>query len=129
RTVGHFIPDDRTGNGGGSGCSGGGNAGPTGRARQRKHVAFYTDGSVSDHDRGMVSPAIGQPFAASVNGGASSIETAVRHVLPNGLVALIQRNPSSPTVSVRGEVRVGAVDEPAAKNGLATFTGAALIRG
>jgi zinc protease len=45
------------------------------------------------------------------------------------MVALIQRNASSPTVSVRGEVRVGAVNEPAAKSGLATFTGAALIRG
>src|SRR5919205_1574652 len=65
----------------------------------------------------------------SSNGRAPTIETATRHVLPNGMVALIQRNPSSPTVSVRGEVRVGAVNEPAAKNGLAVFTGAALIRG
>lgn len=61
--------------------------------------------------------------------GAASIETATRHVLPNGLVALIQRNPSSPSVSVRGEVRVGAVHEPAAQSGLASFTGASLIRG
>src|SRR5262249_55886626 len=65
----------------------------------------------------------------SKNGHASTIETATRHVLPNGMVALIQRNLSSPTVSVRGEARVGAVNEPAAKNGLAVFTGASLIRG
>jgi zinc protease len=65
----------------------------------------------------------------SQNAGAAAIETAVRHVFPNGMVALIQRNPSSPTVTVRGEVRVGAVDEPAAQSGLAVFTGAALIRG
>ena len=65
----------------------------------------------------------------SKNGQAAAIETATRHVLPNGVVALIQRNPSSPTVTVRGEVRVGAVDEPAEKSGLAVFTGAALIRG
>ncbi|HEX9374150.1 MAG TPA: pitrilysin family protein [Roseiflexaceae bacterium] len=65
----------------------------------------------------------------SHNGRASTIETATRHVLPNGMVALIQRNPSSPTVTVRGEVRVGAANEPATKSGLAMFTGASLIRG
>ena len=58
-----------------------------------------------------------------------AIETALRQVLPNGMVALVQRNPASTTVSVRGEVRVGAVHESAEKNGLAVFTGAALIRG
>lgn len=57
------------------------------------------------------------------------IADATRHVLANGMVALIHRNPTAPTVSVRGEVRVGAVHEPAAQNGLAMFTGAALIRG
>jgi zinc protease len=60
---------------------------------------------------------------------SEAITTAVRHVLPNGTIALIQRNPTSPTVSVRGNVQVGAVNEPAEKNGLAVFTGAALIRG
>src|SRR5262245_35930694 len=65
----------------------------------------------------------------SNNGYASTIETATRHVLSNGMIALIQRNPNTPTVTVRGEVRVGAVHEPAAKSGLAVFTGAALIRG
>ena len=60
---------------------------------------------------------------------ANTITTAVRHVLPNGMVALIQRNSSSPTVSVRGEIRVGAIHEPAEKSGLAIFAGAALIRG
>ncbi|KAB8140112.1 insulinase family protein [Chloroflexia bacterium SDU3-3] len=61
--------------------------------------------------------------------GGDAIETATRHVLPNGMVALIQRNPASTTVSVRGEVRAGAVHEAAEKNGLAVFTGASLIRG
>lgn len=59
----------------------------------------------------------------------SGIAGATRHLLPNGLVALIQRNPATPTVSVRGELRVGAAHEPAAQSGLAVFTGAALIRG
>lgn len=59
----------------------------------------------------------------------NGIAGAIRHVLPNGVVALIQRNPSTPTVSVRGEVRIGAVHEPAEHSGLAVFAGAALIRG
>src|SRR5215218_8024616 len=63
------------------------------------------------------------------NGGASSIATATRHVMSNGMVALIQRNPNSPSVSVRGDVADGAANEPPEKNGLAVFTGAALIRG
>lgn len=54
---------------------------------------------------------------------------AIRHVLSNGLVALIQRNASSPTVSIRGEIGVGAVHEPADKAGLSAFTGSSLIRG
>jgi zinc protease len=62
-------------------------------------------------------------------GRASTIETATRHVLPNGMVALIQRNPSSPTVSIRGDVRVGSANEAAERGGLAVFSGAALIRG
>jgi zinc protease len=45
------------------------------------------------------------------------------------MVALIQRNASSPTVSVRGELRIGAVHESPKQNGLAVFTAAALIRG
>jgi zinc protease len=60
---------------------------------------------------------------------SDTIRTARRHVLSNGMVALVQRNPSSPTVSVRGEIRVGAAHEPPEKSGLAVFTGAALIRG
>ena len=63
------------------------------------------------------------------NGGASTIATATRHVMANGLVALIQRNPNSPSVSVRGDVAVGAANELPQQNGLAVFTGAALIRG
>ena len=53
----------------------------------------------------------------------------LRHVFANGVVALIQRNAASPTVSVRGEVRVGAVHERDEQTGLAIFTAAALIRG
>lgn len=59
----------------------------------------------------------------------SGIAGATRHVLANGMVALIQPNPATPTVSVRGELRIGAVDEPPGQSGLAMFTGASLIRG
>jgi zinc protease len=65
----------------------------------------------------------------SQTGGAGGIASATRHVLHNGLVALIQRNPTAPTVSVRGDIRVGAANEPASQSGLAAFTGGALIRG
>jgi zinc protease len=120
RTIGHFIPTDGAGNGRPNGGAGEQRSGRAGH----NQVFFYTG-----EDAPELFPTATRPFAASGNGGASSIETAIRHVLPNGMIALIQRNASSPTVSVRGEVRVGAVNEPAAKSGLATFTGAALIRG
>lgn len=60
---------------------------------------------------------------------ATNPEPTLRHVLPNGMVALIRRNPGAPTVSVRGEIRIGAALEPAELAGLAVFTAAALIRG
>jgi zinc protease len=111
-TIGHFIPTEESGGGDGDARNN--------RSMQQK-AFFYTGGSAAT--------ALGQPLAAPGQNGAGSIETAIRHILPNGMVALIQRNASSPTVSVRGDVRVGAVNEPAAKSGLATFSGAALIRG
>lgn len=123
RTVGHFIPTEDTG-------GGAEDNGHYNRSMQQK-AFFYTGG----FDAALPSATPSQrPMAVSQNGtssqnGAATIETAVRYVLPNGMVALIQRNASSPTVSVRGEVRVGAVNESAEKSGLATFTGASLIRG
>lgn len=54
---------------------------------------------------------------------------AIRHTLANGVVALIQYNPNVPTISIRGEVRIGSADEPPQKAGLAAFTASALIRG
>lgn len=68
-------------------------------------------------------------MSRQLSSAAAGIASATRHVLGNGLVALILRNPASPTVSVRGEVQVGAAFESAAQAGLASFTGAALIRG
>lgn len=62
-------------------------------------------------------------------GAAGGISSATRHTLSNGMVALIQRNSSNQTVSIRGEVRVGSIHESAEQSGLAVFTGATLIRG
>ncbi len=62
-------------------------------------------------------------------GAGSGIASATHHILPNGMVALIQRNESTPTVAVYGEVYIGAVHEPAEKGGLASFTASSLIRG
>jgi len=125
RTVGHFIPTD-TQNGGAAADQPTSGAGRSAAANALPRSFFYTGAGGWGQPAAM--PAA-QPFAAPTDAGASSIETALRHVLPNGMVALIQRNPSSPTVSVRGEVLVGAVNESAAKSGLAALTGAALIRG
>ena len=71
----------------------------------------------------------GDPMNPFPSNRASTIATALRYELPNGMVALVQRNATAPTVSVYGEVRVGAANEPPEKNGLSAFTGAALIRG
>ncbi len=60
---------------------------------------------------------------------SSTIESAVRHTLPNGMVALILQNTNSPTVSVRGDVRVGSAHEHDDQAGIAVLTGGALIRG
>lgn len=69
-------------------------------------------------------PADSTPSAASAN----MLETT-RVVLSNGLIVLIQRNPGAPTVSIRGQVRIGAIHEPADRAGLAVLTGSSLIRG
>ncbi len=69
------------------------------------------------------------PVPATSAQSTGGIATATRHVFPNGVVALIQRNSGSPTVRVQGSIRVGAVNETAEAAGLAVFTGAALIRG
>lgn len=59
----------------------------------------------------------------------TGIAGATRHLLPNGMAALVLRNPSAPTVSIRGELRCGAVHEPEESAGVSGFTAAALMRG
>jgi zinc protease len=72
---------------------------------------------------------ISRPSTNVTGGAAGGIAAATRHVLSNGMVALIQRNASNPTVSIRGEVMIGSIHESLDKAGLATFTASSLIRG
>jgi len=53
----------------------------------------------------------------------------VRHELPNGMVALVRENFTSPAVVVRGYLPAGSIAEPDDKAGLAGFTAALLTRG
>jgi zinc protease len=107
RTVGHFIPS--------APGSGSGSAGATQIAafspelHRSKKLWFYNEP--------------GAPYADP------SDTAAHRHVLPNGITVLLQRNPTSPTVSVQGEVGLGQMHEAAEKGGLAVFTAASLVRG
>jgi len=56
-------------------------------------------------------------------------ENIVRQEFPNGMTALVYENFSSPIVSVRGLLPAGALEEPANKVGLASFTASCLMRG
>lgn len=59
----------------------------------------------------------------------TGLTSTTRHVLPNGMALLVLRNPNAPTVSLRGELRLGAIHEPEGADGVSGFTAAALMRG
>ena len=52
-----------------------------------------------------------------------------RREFPNGMTVLVRENFTSPSVVIDGLLRVGGVDEPSEKAGLASFTAACLMRG
>ena len=56
-------------------------------------------------------------------------EDIVRQELPNGMVALVRENFTSPAVVVQGYLLAGSVAEPDDKAGLAGFTASLLTRG
>jgi zinc protease len=56
-------------------------------------------------------------------------EDITRHELPNGIVALVRENHSSPAVVVSGYLNVGAYDEQPRLAGLSAFTASCLMRG
>jgi zinc protease len=56
-------------------------------------------------------------------------ESIFRREFPNGMTVLVRENFSSPSVVIEGVLHAGAVDEPADKAGLASFTASTLMRG
>ncbi|NOK57705.1 MAG: putative Zn-dependent peptidase [Chloroflexi bacterium AL-W] len=129
RTVGYFIPtDDGSGNGLEGNFAYNRATSPSLFRRKPRHVFFSMglEGWDTTDTHAIPTRGFATPTAST---GGTSIEQTIRHVLPNGVTALIYRNTSSQTVSVRGDVRVGAIHETSDKNGLSVFTGASLIRG
>lgn len=53
----------------------------------------------------------------------------VRQVLPNGIVLLVRENHNTPSLSLRGWLRAGAINDGEEKAGLASFTADAMERG
>ena len=68
-----------------------------------------------------------------VRAGETGVETpaaqAVRLTLANGLTLVLRENHANPTVALHGVVKAGAIFDPPAKSGLATFTGSMLDQG
>lgn len=56
-------------------------------------------------------------------------ERVVEHTLPNGMKLLLMRRPQSPTVALNMYVKVGAVDEPVNKTGIAHMLEHMLFKG
>jgi len=53
----------------------------------------------------------------------------VRNQLPNDITLLVRENYSSPAVVISGSLATGALDDPAEKAGLSSFTALGLMRG
>jgi zinc protease len=56
-------------------------------------------------------------------------DTIHRHVLPNGIIILAYENFASESVVIEGLVCAGSIADPIGKEGLASFTASALMRG
>ena len=56
-------------------------------------------------------------------------ETIHRHVLPNGITILAYENFASESIVIEGLVQAGSIADPQGKEGLASFTAAALMHG
>jgi len=56
-------------------------------------------------------------------------ESIIRQEFSNRMTVLVHENFSSPSVSIFGQLRVGAVEDPSDKAGLSSFTAACLMRG
>jgi len=56
-------------------------------------------------------------------------ESIIRQEFPSGMTALVYEDFSSPSVSIFGQLRAGAIDNPSDKAGLASFAAGCLMRG
>ncbi len=56
-------------------------------------------------------------------------ESIFRREYPNGMTVLVRENFTTPSVVIEGVIRAGALDEPDAHAGLASFTASTLMRG
>jgi zinc protease len=56
-------------------------------------------------------------------------QTITRAVLPNGMIVLVYENFAAQSVVLSGSLRAGSIYEDRAKNGLASITASALMRG
>jgi len=61
--------------------------------------------------------------------GRAVLPHHTRAVLANGLTVIFGRNDANPTLALYGVVKAGAIFDPAAKTGLASFTASMLDRG
>lgn len=90
----------------------------TAEAKRRAARAAKRRTSAADHTA--------PPFDLSSLPGP---DDTTRLELPNGMVVLARENFTSPAVVFNGSLRVGSLDEPREKAGLARFTAACLMRG
>jgi len=120
RTVGSFVP-----NGEKPSPESDSGTGHSIRYRQSNRPAAHP-GNPAPGRQGAGNP---KPLsgAASTSGG----KTPVTHErkLPNGMTVIVRENHAVPTVTIRGYVRSGSVNDPAGKFGVSALTADMLTRG
>jgi zinc protease len=110
RTVGWFVPDGKSA----------GEGDPSAGGRRSVNRSPEAPGRSEAHPQAS-SQAVGS--AETITG------RAVRHVLPNGLTLIAAENRVAPSVSIKGYVLAGPVQDPPGKAGLATLTAELVTRG
>ncbi len=120
-TVGKFLPTD--GQNGGSSPAGTG-GGPI-------HDSLLPDASKGVCYLHMPSLKPKSKTTKPTAGGATSSSLAAPHrtVLPNGMVVIVQENPSNPTVSITGNLKAGSYFDKQGKHGAASLVADMISRG
>jgi zinc protease len=115
-TVGWFVPISA---GGPMPSSPSGGAGPQKLREADDHAEAAA----------VTSRALAAQGSAGASPGASRRAMPQRRVLPNGLVVVVQENPSTQSFALSGSIRAGSVHEPNAEAGTASITANLLERG